>query len=183
MEACNRACESEPMVWPFKRNLFRFVLFNGAICSVSAFYKRKFEIFLQCFISSFLRSQRGQSANEGSFNSRGLSAQTGSTLQLLVAKPFKENVSFLRHRLKSLKELRHVFTGHAAPLSRATVAKATPTFLNSACSSCFVCAFPYRLDIYGIALFFNFPKLLERIWKTVTFASKQIATFNIKRRN
>ena len=103
MEVCNRACESEPLVWPFKRNLFRFVLFNGAICSVSAFYKRKFEIFLQCFISSFLRSQRGHSANEGPFNSRGLSAQTGSTLQLLVAKPFKENVSLLRDRLKSLK--------------------------------------------------------------------------------
>lgn len=40
---------------------------------------------------------------EGPFNSRGLSAQTDSTLQLLVAKPFKENVSFLRYRLKSLK--------------------------------------------------------------------------------
>ena len=154
METCNRACESEPLVWPFKRNLFRFVLFNGAICSVSAFYKGNLKFFFNVlFLAFFVVRRVTPQTKKGPFNSRGLSAQTGSTLQLLVAKPFKENVSFLHHGLRSRKELRHVFTGHAAPLSRATVAKATPTFLNSACSSCFECTLPYRLDIYGIALF------------------------------
>lgn len=100
METCNRACESEPLVWPFKRNLFRFVLFNGAICSVSAFYKGNLKFFFNVLFPAFF-VVRGVTPQ----TKKGLPGTFGANRQHALAFSSKtiQRKCILRHRLKSLK--------------------------------------------------------------------------------